>query len=109
MSPTLNRKMRQVLEALEIDEAVKLLLLTGGGESWDAGMNLKEYFREVDQSPGSCRRSAPRRLCRAMEIDADVCQAHHRDGQRLVFRQRLIAPGRIRPGHCGGDSGLRAF
>jgi trans-feruloyl-CoA hydratase/vanillin synthase len=51
MSPTLNREMRDVLETLEQDASVKVLVLTGAGESWTAGMDLKEYFREVDQSP----------------------------------------------------------
>jgi len=51
MSPTMNREMCEVLEALELDEAVKVLVLTGAGESWTAGMDLKEYFREVDQAP----------------------------------------------------------
>ena len=51
MSPTLNREMREVLETLELDEEVKVLVLTGAGESWTAGMDLKEYFREVDQAP----------------------------------------------------------
>ena len=45
MSPTLNNEMREVLEALEIDEDVKVLVLTGAGESFSAGMDLKEYFR----------------------------------------------------------------
>jgi trans-feruloyl-CoA hydratase/vanillin synthase len=51
MSPTLNREMRDVLESLEVDGAVKVVVLTGAGESWTAGMDLKEYFREVDQAP----------------------------------------------------------
>lgn len=51
MSPTLNREMRDVLETLELDADVKVLVLTGAGESWTAGMDLKEYFREVDQAP----------------------------------------------------------
>ncbi len=51
MSPTMNREMRDVLETLEVDDAVKVLVLTGAGESWTAGMDLKEYFREVDQAP----------------------------------------------------------
>jgi feruloyl-CoA hydratase/lyase len=51
MSPTLNREMRDVLETLELDEGVKVLVLTGAGESWTAGMDLKEYFREIDQAP----------------------------------------------------------
>jgi trans-feruloyl-CoA hydratase/vanillin synthase len=51
MSPTLNNEMREVLEALEIDEDVKVLVLTGAGESFSAGMDLKEYFREMDKAP----------------------------------------------------------
>jgi trans-feruloyl-CoA hydratase/vanillin synthase len=51
MSPTLNREMRDVLESLEQDPQVKVLVLTGAGNSWSAGMDLKEYFREVDQQP----------------------------------------------------------
>ena len=34
MSPTLNREMALVLEALELDAAAKVLVLTGAGESW---------------------------------------------------------------------------
>jgi len=51
MNPSMNREMRDVLEALELDDAVKVLVLTGAGESWTAGMDLKEYFREIDQAP----------------------------------------------------------
>jgi trans-feruloyl-CoA hydratase/vanillin synthase len=51
MSPTLNREMRDVLESLEQDDAAKIVVLTGAGESWTAGMDLKEYFREVDAGP----------------------------------------------------------
>ncbi len=48
MSPTLNNEMREILLELELDESVGVLILTGAGESWSAGMDLKEYFREVD-------------------------------------------------------------
>lgn len=51
MNPTLNREMRDVLETLELDDSAKVLVLTGEGDSWTAGMDLKEYFREVDQAP----------------------------------------------------------
>jgi trans-feruloyl-CoA hydratase/vanillin synthase len=51
MNPTLNREMRDILETLELDESAKVLILTGEGDSWTAGMDLKEYFREVDQAP----------------------------------------------------------
>jgi trans-feruloyl-CoA hydratase/vanillin synthase len=43
--------MRDILETLELDESAKVLILTGEGDSWTAGMDLKEYFREVDQAP----------------------------------------------------------
>jgi feruloyl-CoA hydratase/lyase len=51
MNPTLNREMRDVLEILELDDSAKIVVLTGEGESWTAGMDLKEYFREIDHAP----------------------------------------------------------
>jgi trans-feruloyl-CoA hydratase/vanillin synthase len=48
MSPTLNREMADVLEAVEVDDDATVVVLTGAGESWSAGMDLKEYFREID-------------------------------------------------------------
>ena len=51
MSPTLNAEMIQVLETLELDADARLLVLTGAGEAWTAGMDLKEYFREIDAGP----------------------------------------------------------
>jgi feruloyl-CoA hydratase/lyase len=51
MSPALNREMRDVLESLEQDPGAKVLVLTGAGTSWSAGMDFKEYFREVDRQP----------------------------------------------------------
>jgi len=58
MSPTLNRRMMEVLDHLEFDERVGVLVLTGEGTSWSAGMDLKEYFREVEvQGLGAVRRA----------------------------------------------------
>ncbi|GGM14919.1 crotonase [Pseudomonas asuensis] len=51
MSPTLNREMREILETLEQDADAGVLVLTGAGDAWTAGMDLKEYFREVDAGP----------------------------------------------------------
>lgn len=50
MSPTLNREMLETLDALEVEDQCKVLVLTGAGESFSAGMDIKEYFREVDQA-----------------------------------------------------------
>ena len=49
MSPKLNRQMMRVLDQLEFDDSVGVLVLTGEGTSWTAGMDLKEYFREVEE------------------------------------------------------------
>jgi feruloyl-CoA hydratase/lyase len=51
MSPTLNKEMIDVLETIELDPEAQVLVLTGEGDAWTAGMDLKEYFREVDSGP----------------------------------------------------------
>lgn len=48
MNPKLNRQMLRVLDKLEFDDAVGVLVLTGEGSAWSAGMDLKEYFRESE-------------------------------------------------------------
>ena len=47
MSPNLNRRMGEVLDELEFREDVGVLVLSGEGTAWSAGMDLKEYFRET--------------------------------------------------------------
>ncbi len=51
MSPALNREMNEVLDALELDDRCGVLVLTGAGESFTAGMDLKEFFRETEAQP----------------------------------------------------------
>ena len=48
MSPPLNRGMLKALEELEFRDDVGVLVLTGAGSAWSAGMDLKEYFRETE-------------------------------------------------------------
>ena len=48
MSPTLNRRMMEVLDELEHNDEVGVLVLKGEGTAWSAGMDLKEYFRETE-------------------------------------------------------------
>jgi len=51
MNPELNREMWSVLDALELDERCGVVVLTGAGDAFTAGMDLKEYFRETDGLP----------------------------------------------------------
>ncbi len=48
MSPKLNVEMLAVLDMLEVDPRCKIVVLTGAGDSFSAGMDLKEFFREND-------------------------------------------------------------
>ncbi len=58
MSPELNREMMRVLDELEFDAEVAVIVLTGEGTAWSAGMDLKEYFRETEaKGLGAVRQS----------------------------------------------------
>jgi feruloyl-CoA hydratase/lyase len=48
MSPALNRRMMQIIDELEFRDDFGVLVLTGEGNAWTAGMDLKEYFRETE-------------------------------------------------------------
>jgi feruloyl-CoA hydratase/lyase len=60
MSPTLNAEMVDVLLELDADDDCGVLVLTGAGDAWSAGMDLKEYFREVDGGPEHVQRRVRR-------------------------------------------------
>jgi feruloyl-CoA hydratase/lyase len=51
MNPALNAEMAEALQALDADDDCGVVALTGAGDAWSAGMDLKEYFREVDGAP----------------------------------------------------------
>ncbi len=60
MNPTLNAEMHGVLDALEDDDRCQVLVLTGAGSSFSAGMDLKEYFRETEAKGHMAVRRAQR-------------------------------------------------
>ena len=60
MSPKLNRRMMQVLDELEFRDDVGVLVLSGEGSSWSAGMDLNEYFRETEAKGMGAVRAAQR-------------------------------------------------
>ncbi len=60
MSPKLNRQMMRVLDQLEYDDAAGVIVLSGEGTAWTAGMDLKEYFRENEVKGLGATRQAQR-------------------------------------------------
>src|SRR5690349_21159312 len=60
MSPSLNRRMMEVIDELEFRDDVGVLVLTGEGTAWTAGMDLKEYFRETEKDGLAGTRKAQR-------------------------------------------------
>ncbi len=51
MSPELHREMCEALDELETDEATKIVVVTGAGESFSAGQDIKLYFRSTEDNP----------------------------------------------------------
>ena len=72
------------------------MVLTGRGESWTAGMDLKEYFREVDAGPEIFQERI-RRDARSWQwqLLRFYSKADHRDGQWLVLRRGVFPAGRL--------------
>ena len=60
MNPALNVRMLEVLDEVESRDDVGVMVLTGAGEAWSAGMDLKEYFRDNDGKPRSATLKARR-------------------------------------------------
>ena len=47
MNPQLHRDMTQVLEDLRYDDSAAVLVITGAGNAFCAGMDLKEFFHDL--------------------------------------------------------------
>jgi len=60
MNPKLNRQMLRVLDELEFRSDVGVLVLSGEGTAWSAGMDLKEYFRDTEADGLAGTRAAQR-------------------------------------------------
>jgi enoyl-CoA hydratase/carnithine racemase len=57
MNPALNAEMAEALQALDADDDCGVVVLTGAGDAWSAGMDLKEYFRALDDKPAERARA----------------------------------------------------
>ena len=51
MSPQLHFEMVDVLKELAEDSETRVLVLTGAGDSWCAGQDIKLFFRDLDDKP----------------------------------------------------------
>lgn len=90
-SPTLNRRMKEVLEELEFRDDVGVLVLGGEGSAWCAGMDLKEYFRDNEAKGLGAIRKAQREAYGWWERLRGYHKPTIAIGQRLVLRRRVWA------------------
>lgn len=51
INPGIVWEMNAIMDALEADDRCKVMVVTGAGDSFSAGMDLKEYFRATDTIP----------------------------------------------------------
>ena len=57
MNPQMHYDMLDAVVELETDEETRVLVLTGAGDSWCAGQDLKQFFRDLDNKPAERRRA----------------------------------------------------
>src|SRR5258708_8086151 len=58
MSPALHYEMDDALARLEVDDNVKVVVVTGEGGNFSAGQDLKKFFRELERNPGERKKAA---------------------------------------------------
>jgi len=51
INPAIVYEMVDTLDALESDDRAQVVVITGAGDAFSAGQDLKEYFREMDAGP----------------------------------------------------------
>ena len=51
MNPALHRDMTAALDALRYDSAARVVLITGAGDAFCGGMDLKEFFTDLKDDP----------------------------------------------------------
>jgi trans-feruloyl-CoA hydratase/vanillin synthase len=56
MSPQLHRDMTAALDALRDDDEAKVVVITGAGDAFCAGMDLKEFFMALKDKPAEYER-----------------------------------------------------
>jgi trans-feruloyl-CoA hydratase/vanillin synthase len=62
MNPALHEQMYELLGELRFNPKVRVLIVTGAGESFCAGQDLKEYFYELAEAEAEVERNRSREL-----------------------------------------------
>jgi trans-feruloyl-CoA hydratase/vanillin synthase len=68
MNPKLHMEMSAALDELEEDDDVRVLVVTGAGDSFCAGQDLKEYFADLDDRPAERARARRASRWRAFQL-----------------------------------------
>ncbi len=88
LSPALHYEMAEIIDELEVDPETEVMVLTGAGDSFCAGFDLREYFRNLEGKP--------------IEKARAKRAAHHWTWERLYyFPKPTIA---MVNGHCFGGA-----
>src|SRR5580693_7663829 len=58
MSPQLHFDMDDALAKLEVDENVRVVVVSGEGGNFSAGQDLKQFFRALEKKPGERKKAA---------------------------------------------------
>ena len=51
MNPALHRDMTKALDLLRYDSAARVVMITGAGDAFCGGMDLKEFFTDLKDDP----------------------------------------------------------
>src|SRR3979411_498323 len=57
MSPKLHYEMDDALGRLEVDDNVRVVVVTGEGGNFSAGQDLKKFFRELEKNPAERKKA----------------------------------------------------
>jgi trans-feruloyl-CoA hydratase/vanillin synthase len=58
MSPQLHYDMDDALARLEVDDDVRVVVVSGEGGNFSAGQDLKRFFRELEKNPAERKKAA---------------------------------------------------
>ena len=76
MSPALHYEMDDALARLEVDDNVKVVVVTGEGGNFSAGQDLKKFFRELEKDPAE-RKKAYEIVAKKFLAEGSILYLYH--------------------------------